>query len=137
MHHKSLFHFFHYLRDSSILKYLIQRTGNLYEKINFVAFESILLTITLVFCFKTIFSNPGIIGNNSFDTENMENHAFAKNEYKLILSRGYFFRYKYCRTCQIIRPQGSSHCRICNVCIERYDHHCPWVGNCIGMNNYK
>ena len=94
------------------------------------------MTITLLFCFKTTFSNPGIIPNNSFEKENMENHVLLNNDYKLILSRGYFFRYKYCRTCLIIRPQGSSHCRICNMCVERYDHHCPWVGNCIGMNNY-
>jgi hypothetical protein len=95
------------------------------------------MIFTIVFGLKTTFSNPGIIPNNSLEKQSIENHFFAKNDYKLIISRGYFFRYKYCKTCLIIRPPGSSHCRICNVCIEKYDHHCPWVGNCIGINNYK
>ncbi len=51
--------------------------------------------------------------------------------------KGVRYKVKFCRTCLIVRAPGISHCKICNSCIERYDHHCPWVGNCIGKNNYK
>lgn len=64
-------------------------------------------------------------------------NILTKMEYKVINYRGYMNKIKFCHTCKIIRPLGTSHCRICNCCIERYDHHCPWVGNCIGKNNYK
>ena len=51
--------------------------------------------------------------------------------------RGYKFKIKFCSTCFIFRPPGISHCKKCNVCVEKFDHHCPWIGNCIGKNNYK
>ena len=47
-------------------------------------------------------------------------------------------KYQICRNCNILIDKYLRiiHCDICNVCCEYYDHHCPWVGKCIGKNNY-
>eukprot|EP00392_Amoebophrya_sp_AT5.2_P014356 g14505.t1 len=44
--------------------------------------------------------------------------------------------YRYCATCQIIRPPRASHCPWCDNCVLKFDHHCPFVNNCIGERNY-
>ncbi|PFH38371.1 DHHC zinc finger domain-containing protein [Besnoitia besnoiti] len=48
---------------------------------------------------------------------------------------GYVTKCKQCANA--LRPERAHHCSICNKCIMRMDHHCPWVGNCVGFNNYK
>lgn len=44
--------------------------------------------------------------------------------------------YRWCRTCQIIKPPRSAHCSFCDNCVMRFDHHCPFVNNCVGQRNY-
>ena len=50
--------------------------------------------------------------------------------------RGRKFKVRFCNTCYIFRGPGVSHCKKCDNCVENFDHHCPWLGNCIGKNNY-
>lgn len=86
------------------------------------------------------FSNPGAMPNSIglYDYDELKNNKnMESNVAKFYVLNGRMFKIKFCRTCMIIRPIGTSHCKQCNICIERYDHHCPWVGNCIGKNNYR
>ena len=48
-----------------------------------------------------------------------------------------FIRYRYCKSCDRIKPPRAHHCSICQKCVTRMDHHCPWVGRCVGHGNYR
>lgn len=42
-----------------------------------------------------------------------------------------------CHTCHIARPLRSKHCRVARKCVLMFDHFCPFVGNTVGLYNYK
>ena len=44
---------------------------------------------------------------------------------------------RWCRNCDIVKPDRSHHCRLCDTCVLKMDHHCPWIANCVGFYNYK
>jgi len=45
--------------------------------------------------------------------------------------------WRYCGVCEVYQPPKAMHCPDCNFCVDGYDHHCPWMGICIGKNNFK
>lgn len=110
-----------------------------------------LTVVDMLFLLLTSSRDPGILPRNSvppeseaFDvnTPSMEWVNGRTPNLKLPRTRdaminGHPVKVKYCDTCLQYRPPRASHCSICNNCVQKFDHHCPWVGQCIGIRNYR
>ncbi|EEA08334.1 DHHC zinc finger domain-containing protein [Cryptosporidium muris RN66] len=46
-------------------------------------------------------------------------------------------RRRYCKVCQVWKPDRTHHCSECARCVLNMDHHCPWINNCVGFYNRK
>ena len=44
---------------------------------------------------------------------------------------------RYCKKCQVQKPDRAHHCSTCRRCVLKMDHHCPWLATCVGLRNYK
>ena len=44
---------------------------------------------------------------------------------------------KRCEHCDEIKPARAHHCRVSGTCVFLMDHYCPWVNNCVGLENYR
>lgn len=94
----------------------------------------ILLAIFIIMAIAT-FIDAGVIPRNKIPNHyiNIDN----KKKRRAIVHLGTLKKLAKCDTCLIVKPFRSSHCPDCNNCVLRFDHHCPWIGNCVGLRNYK
>ena len=100
-------------------------------------YESIVGFGSFFFLIICIFSDPGVLpkDTNTLTEQDLKSLNFLKKK-KYYFIRGTKFKVKFCPTCHIFRGPAVSHCKKCNNCVDNFDHHCPWLGNCIGKNNY-
>lgn len=47
------------------------------------------------------------------------------------------FWQKRCKHCDFIKPARTHHCSTSGECVFLMDHYCPWVNNCLGLDNYR
>ncbi|XP_062115855.1 probable protein S-acyltransferase 7 [Humulus lupulus] len=108
----------------------------------------VLAVLDLILLLLTSGRDPGIVPRSAHPPEpedfegSIETGAGQTPQLRLprvkdVIVNGITVKIKYCDTCMLYRPPRCSHCSICNNCVEKFDHHCPWVGQCIGLRNYR
>ena len=126
--------------------------GWAYTNSNFYSFRTLFICfisyfITNFFMFISFLIEPGIIPRQhpkytkkNFEQEEKEendkdNKDENKDESKEVIPS--IFKERFCNTCNIVRPPGTSHCRVCDNCVKNFDHHCFYISNCVGQRNHK
>ncbi|KAK0630897.1 ankyrin repeat-containing domain protein [Bombardia bombarda] len=95
---------------------------------NFAFF--IFSSLTAWFYVRCMVDDPGFVPK-------MNGIAEQKAAIDELISLWKFDETNFCVTCMIRTPLRSKHCRRCQRCVAKHDHHCPWVYNCIGINNHR
>lgn len=100
---------------------------------------SVMAVAIVVLMFVTSFSNPGIVPRAEDIPTELDTHLDIRGRPlpRYLLINGQAVKQKFCHTCNIFRPPRSKHCAVCDNCVLRFDHHCSWLGNCVGLHNYR
>lgn len=80
--------------------------------------------------FRAVSLDPGFVAKPASETE-------IREVVDGLTSTGKMNGQNFCLVCMSRQPLRSRHCRHCNRCVARFDHHCPWIWNCVGVNNHR
>lgn len=94
----------------------------------------ILATLACIFVIQTCVTDPGILPLLSPDDAYLRQQKPRERE---VTVNGMSMVLRYDDTYHFYRPPRAHHCHDTNVVIERFDHFCPWMGNTIGLRNYR
>jgi palmitoyltransferase len=98
------------------------------------AFAHLIFALSFGLCaynfFRAMTLDPGTCPVPTSDAE-------LKSIIEDLASEGRLNGQTFCIQCMARKPLRSKHCRICGKCVARSDHHCPWVWNCVGLNNHR
>jgi palmitoyltransferase len=98
------------------------------------AFAHLIFALSFGLCaynfFRAMTLDPGTCPTPTSDAE-------LKSIIEDLASEGRLNGQTFCIQCMARKPLRSKHCRICDKCVARSDHHCPWVWNCVGVNNHR
>ncbi|KAH9996401.1 DHHC palmitoyltransferase-domain-containing protein [Russula compacta] len=98
------------------------------------AFAHLIFALSFGLCaynfFRAMTLEPGTCPAPTSDAE-------LKSIIEDLASEGRLNGQTFCIQCMARKPLRSKHCRICGKCVARHDHHCPWVWNCVGLNNHR
>ena len=93
-----------------------------YDKLTLIYLQLGLFTLTLFLHIIALCKDPGYLKR----PEHIDFMSMMKIFDPVLL----------CADCEVVRTDRSRHCSICNRCVERFDHHCPWINNCVGLDNH-
>lgn len=94
---------------------------------------SVVCTFSLYKCHTT---NPGTM-DETFPEIGYWRRLYGETLASYADSTDTSTKYQLCHTCHIARPLRSKHDRATGACVLLFDHNCPFVGNTIGLYNYK
>eukprot|EP00429_Kryptoperidinium_foliaceum_P068608 CAMPEP_0176059744 /NCGR_PEP_ID=MMETSP0120_2-20121206/29774_1 /TAXON_ID=160619 /ORGANISM="Kryptoperidinium foliaceum, Strain CCMP 1326" /LENGTH=352 /DNA_ID=CAMNT_0017393281 /DNA_START=55 /DNA_END=1109 /DNA_ORIENTATION=+ len=108
---------------------------------SFLGGSQTVLAAVILLCFMLAsFTNPGIVPRSAaIPQELVPNYLDMQGNplSRFLRINNVTVKQKFCLTCRIFRPPRSKHCSYCDNCVLRFDHHCTWLGNCIGLHNYR
>ncbi|KAL2228071.1 UNVERIFIED_CONTAM: putative protein S-acyltransferase 4 [Sesamum indicum] len=140
------------IKISCIIRHRIRENKPALSWYSVMIVAIVLTMMDMFFLFLTSSRDPGIVPRNTrppesdetveMNTPSMEWVQGRTPHLKLprtkdVIVNGHSVKVKFCDTCLLYRPPRASHCSICNNCVQRFDHHCPWLGQCIGIRNYR
>jgi len=95
----------------------------------------IIVPLGLFFFYKAVTTDPGTIKSNH--DKDVFNKAIIQRVEMMSDSGSAILLDDFCFSCLIRRPLRSKHCATCDRCVARFDHHCPWINNCVAIDNLK